>query len=79
MTKPQLRREVVSKPIATEVVDGRITVNLAMTILQNAGVTIQRRTLYRELHRRRVQLYRVGSTLTFHPSVIVDLIQDRRD
>ncbi len=69
----------MTKPIATEVVDGRITVNLAMTILQNAGLPLGRRTIYRELHKRNVQLYRVGSTLTFHPSVIVDLIQDRRD
>ena len=64
--------------IATDVVDGKITVNLAMLMLKDEGLTIGRHTLYRELRRRKVALYRVGSTLTFHPAIVADLIRDKR-
>jgi hypothetical protein len=64
--------------IPVDVSDGRITINLALSLLRERGWTKHRATLYRELERRRVPLYRVGKTITFSPTVVSDILTDYR-
>lgn len=67
----------MTRAIPTDNLDGKITAKLALLILGREGVNISRSTLYRELRRRNYPLYRVGSTLVFHPAIVTDLIRDR--
>lgn len=49
-----------------------------MAILCGERVPIHERTVRRELVRRGVQLYKIGSTIIFDPAVLYDLIAEYR-